>query len=65
MQFASVVVVNKSKEDIWNFPADPQNVSKWDRGVKALELGEGALPKGETLNSSRLRTMPLPRIRVE
>jgi len=47
MQLASDIVVNKGKEDVSSFLADPQNIAKWDRGVKAVETGKEALPPGE------------------
>ncbi len=47
MQLASDIVVNKSKEDVWSFLADPQNVAKWDRGVKAVETDKQVLAMGE------------------
>lgn len=37
MQLASDIVVNKSKEEVWSFLSEPQNIAKWDRGVKAVE----------------------------
>lgn len=40
MQFAGDIVVNKSKEEVWGFLAEPQNIPKWDRGVKAIEPGK-------------------------
>lgn len=47
MQLATNIVVNKSKEEIWGFLAEPQNIAKWDRGVKAVEPGKVALPSEE------------------
>lgn len=47
MQFASYIVVNKDKAEVSRFLADPQNVAKWDRGVKAVELRKAMVPVGE------------------
>lgn len=47
MQLGSSVVVNKSKQEVWNFLAEPQNIGKWDRGVKAVEAGEADVSPGE------------------
>lgn len=47
MQLASDIVINKRKEEVWSFLADPENIAKWDRGVKTVELGKPILPPGE------------------
>ncbi len=47
MQLASDIIVNKSKEEVCSFFADPQNVAKWDRGVKAVEPGKATVLPGE------------------
>lgn len=47
MQFTSDIVVNKAKDEVWNFLADPQNVTQWDRGVKAVETNKMTGPPGE------------------
>lgn len=46
MQLVSDIVVNKRKEEIWSFLSDPENVAKWDRGVKAVERGIGPCRQG-------------------
>jgi len=47
MRLTSDIVVNKAKDEVWSFLADPQNVTQWDRGVKAVEPREAAGPPGE------------------
>lgn len=47
MQLASDIVVNKGKDEVWSFLADPQNVTKWDRGVKTVELSKTAVTPAE------------------
>ncbi len=47
MQLASDIVVNKGRDEVWSFLADPQNVTKWDRGVKAVEPRKATAPLGE------------------
>jgi len=47
MQLMSDIVVNKTKDEVWSFLADPQNVAKWDRGVKAVEPHKTTAPPGE------------------
>lgn len=47
MQLSSHIVVNKGKDEVASFLADPQNVAKWDRGVKAVERREAMIPVGE------------------
>ena len=45
MQLSSSIVINKAKEEVWKFLAEPQNISKWDRGVRAVEAEQtGVLP---------------------
>lgn len=45
MQLSSNIVIDKAKEEVWKFLAEPQNISKWDRGVRAVEAGQtGVLP---------------------
>ncbi len=40
MQLSSSIVIDKAKEEVWKFLAEPQNISKWDRGVRAVEAGQ-------------------------
>ena len=47
MQLARDIVINKGKDEVWSFLADPQNVAKWDRGVKAVEAAKATVPIGE------------------
>ena len=47
MQLASDIVVNKGRDEVWSFLSDPQNVTKWDRGVKAVEPRKATAPLGE------------------
>ncbi|HEX7360329.1 MAG TPA: hypothetical protein VF283_07540 [Bryobacteraceae bacterium] len=47
MKLGSHIVVNKNKEEVWSFLADPQNISKWDRGVRAVEPGTSTVLPGE------------------
>lgn len=47
MHIASYIVVNKGKDEVSSFLADPQNVTKWDRGVKAVEPLKATVPLGE------------------
>lgn len=45
MQLSRSIVIDKAKEEVWKFLAEPQNISKWDRGVRAVEAGQtGVLP---------------------
>lgn len=46
MQLASHIVVNKGKDEVSSFLANPQNVAKWDRGVKAVEPRKATAPLG-------------------
>lgn len=47
MKIGSDIVVNKGKDEVWTFLADPQNIVKWDRGVKAVEAREATALPGE------------------
>ncbi|MGH9623118.1 MAG: SRPBCC family protein [Bryobacteraceae bacterium] len=48
MQLSSDIVINKSREEVWSFLAEPRNIAKWDRGVKAVEIDNATL-SGEGL----------------
>lgn len=47
MRLSSNIVIDKSKDEVWNFLAESQNIAKWDRGVKAIEAVEAGMSPGK------------------
>ena len=37
MQLSSRIIIERTPQQVWAFLGDPANVSKWDRGVAAVE----------------------------
>ncbi|HUI76997.1 MAG TPA: SRPBCC family protein [Bryobacteraceae bacterium] len=46
MRLESSIEIRRSAEDVWRFLADPSNLTKWDRGVAAVEVSDATVTPG-------------------
>ncbi len=46
MRLECSIEIRRRAEDVWRFLADPCNLSKWDRGVAAVEVTHATVPPG-------------------
>jgi hypothetical protein len=46
MRLQSHILIRRKAEEVWTFLTEPLNLSKWDRGVAAVEVPDTTVPAG-------------------